>query len=218
MHVQNRIEIVNLKGHRGNWKGKKFEKGCTFSDGRNAAYIQFAGYSCKKHCTSLKDCHSPFLIHQNKRLFISSEGFYALFFNLNLQGRAWQPAADNVGCNKVRQTVFIICRRLSHLTRSLSRIVCRGQEGPKGSKVTLRPNFQANTWPRIFFKSQFHHKIQEGGCKKNKVLAEDNFELMMSEYFKGRRALMNKKRVKDQSIFPIYYFSPPKLWQLHLGQ
>jgi hypothetical protein len=27
-----------------------------------------------------------------------------------------------------------------------------GQEGPKGSKGTLRPNFQANTRPRIFLK------------------------------------------------------------------
>jgi hypothetical protein len=30
---------------------------------------------------------------------------------------------------------------VSHLTSSLSRIVCRGQEGPKGSKDTLGPDF-----------------------------------------------------------------------------
>ncbi len=38
---------------------------------------------------------------------------------------------------------------ITHTTRSLSRIVCIGQEGPKGSKGTLRPDFQANTRPRI---------------------------------------------------------------------
>jgi hypothetical protein len=44
------------------------------------------------------------------------------------------------------------CSRLSHLTRSLSRIVCKGQERPKGSKDTLRPDFHANTRSRIFCK------------------------------------------------------------------
>jgi hypothetical protein len=39
---------------------------------------------------------------------------------------------------------------LSHLTRSLSKIVCRGQEGPTYSNDTLRPDFQANSRPRIF--------------------------------------------------------------------
>jgi hypothetical protein len=82
-----------------------------------------------------------------------------------------------------------IRRGLSHLTRSFSRIVCKGQEDPKGSKVTLRPDFQANIRPGSIKKANFfHHKIQEGGCKKNQVLAEDNFELMMSEHCKCRRA------------------------------
>jgi hypothetical protein len=34
----------------------------------------------------------------------------------------------------MRQTAITICRGLSHPTMSLSRIVYRGQEGPKGNK------------------------------------------------------------------------------------
>jgi hypothetical protein len=63
-----------------------------------------------------------------------------------------------------------ICIGLSHPTRSLSRIVFKGQEHPKCSKGTLRPDFQANTRPRnFFFLSQCHRKIQEGGCKEIQV-------------------------------------------------
>ena len=46
-----------------------------------------------------------------------------------------------------------ICRGLSHPSRLLIIIVCRGQERPKGRKGTLRPEFQANTRPRIFYKA-----------------------------------------------------------------
>jgi hypothetical protein len=62
--------------------------------------------------------------------------------------RMWQPAADNYGWDlkkKVRQTAITICSWMSHSIGLLSRIVYRGQEGPKGSKVTFRPDFQANT-------------------------------------------------------------------------
>ncbi len=52
----------------------------------------------------------------------------------------------------VHQTAFTICRGLSNPTRSLSRIVCRGQEPPKGNKGTLRPVFRANTRPKVFLK------------------------------------------------------------------
>jgi hypothetical protein len=39
-------------------------------------------------------------------------------------------------------------------------------------------------------KSQYHHMIQEGGCKEIQVLlAKENFELMISERWEGRRAL-----------------------------
>jgi hypothetical protein len=73
---------------------------------------------------------------------------------------------------KMRQTAITICRGLSHPTRSLSRIVCRGQEGPKDSKDTLRPDFQVNTRPRIFFKANVttkKTKIQEDSCKEIQV-------------------------------------------------
>ncbi len=46
--------------------------------------------------------------------------------------------------NLNKKCAITICRGLSHLTRSLSRIVCRGQAGPKVSKSTLRPDFQPN--------------------------------------------------------------------------
>jgi hypothetical protein len=81
-------------------------------------------------------------------------------------------AAHPVDCDRplltimVRQTAISICRRLSHPTRSLSRKVCRGQEGPRGRKGILRPDFQANTRPRIFFKSQCHYKIQKDSCEE----------------------------------------------------
>jgi hypothetical protein len=70
--------------------------------------------------------------------FISSEGFFAL--------------------DKKRRDMF--SEGNATPIRSLSRTVCRGQEGPTGSKGTLRPDFQANTRPMIL-KSQCHHKIQE---------------------------------------------------------
>jgi hypothetical protein len=74
--------------------------------------------------------------------------------------KKWQFGAlfvwsDSPLLNKmVCQKAITICRGQSHTIRSLSRIVCRGQEHPKGRKDTLRPDFQANTRHWIFFKSQ----------------------------------------------------------------
>ncbi len=50
------------------------------------------------------------------------------------------------------QKAITICRGLSHLTRSLSITVCRGQKCPKGRKGTLSTHFQANTtlWKKPF--------------------------------------------------------------------
>jgi hypothetical protein len=47
-------------------------------------------------------------------------------------------------------------------------IVCRGQDGPKSSKGTLRPDFQNNTRPKIFSKIQSHHKIRKRVLKKSR--------------------------------------------------
>jgi hypothetical protein len=58
----------------------------------------------------------------------------------------WLPS----NLKNVRQTAITICSGQAHPTRLLSRIVCRGQEAPKGSKNTLRPDFQANTRPMLF--------------------------------------------------------------------
>ncbi len=58
----------------------------------------------------------------------------------------WHTSNFKIGC----QIAITICRGLPHPTRSLSRIVCRGQDGTKGSKGTLRPDFWAYTWPVLF--------------------------------------------------------------------
>jgi hypothetical protein len=57
---------------------------------------------------------------------------------------------QNVSIKKVenipqRRTAITNGIGLSHPTSSLSRIVCKGQQGPKGCKGTSRPEFQANT-------------------------------------------------------------------------
>jgi hypothetical protein len=86
--------------------------------------------------------------------------WYVLRGQRSPSSRVWQPVAESNGrlahlfkfelVGKARETTITICSWLSHPTRSLSRIVCRGQEGPEGSNGTLRPNFQANTWLRFF--------------------------------------------------------------------
>ncbi len=61
---------------------------------------------------------------------------------------------------KVRQTVINYLPRAATPDQITRRIICRGQEGPKAIKSTLRPEIQANTWPIQFFKSQFIYKNQ----------------------------------------------------------
>ena len=46
------------------------------------------------------------------------------------------------------------------------KVVSRGQEGPKGSKGTLRPDFQAYTWPMLFYNANVTHMKYEGGFKE----------------------------------------------------
>jgi hypothetical protein len=68
---------------------------------------------------------------------------------------------------KAHQTAITICSGLSHPTRSLSRIVCRGQEGPKGSKGEyLRPDFQANTRSRLFLKANVTTRYKKEVVRK----------------------------------------------------
>jgi hypothetical protein len=85
------------------------------------------------------------------------------------EGNATHP----VGCDRPLKIVM----GLSHPTRSLSRIVCKGQERPKGRKGTLRPDIQANTRPRIFFKANFTIRY-----RKTVVRKEDNLKIIGPEY------------------------------------
>ncbi len=92
-------------------------------------------------------------------------------------GRVWQAARSKLyyGClahfkfkKEVCQTATTICSGLPlpHPTRSHSRIICRGREGPQGSNFTLRPAFQAKAWLCFIKKNPMHHKKQQGGCKE----------------------------------------------------
>jgi hypothetical protein len=136
---------------------------------------------------------SWFLCPWKKRCYMTSKGCAAY------------PVPFWVGCGSQLQTIMAVWRAsnkkksqtaisifggLPPLTITPSRIVFRVQEGPKSSKGTLRPDFQANTWPRLFFKKPMSHKKQERGCKEIHVqLAYHNLELMMSEHCKGRSVL-----------------------------
>jgi hypothetical protein len=63
-----------------------------------------------------------------------------------------------------------IRRGLTHPTRSLSRIVCRGQDCPECSKGTLRPDFQANTIPRIFYKANVTTRYRKTVVRKQGIV------------------------------------------------
>jgi hypothetical protein len=71
--------------------------------------------------------------------------FWCTFFKFEIDTAACNGCLVRFKIKKVCQTAITICSGLSRPTRSLRRIVCRGQEGSKGSKGTLRPDFQANT-------------------------------------------------------------------------
>jgi hypothetical protein len=61
-----------------------------------------------------------------------------------------------------------ICSSLSHPTKLLSRIVCRGQEGPKTKNALDGQIFRPILDLCNFFQSQCHHNKQEGGCKESR--------------------------------------------------
>ncbi len=107
----------------------------------------------------LNCCHSPLLFGGcDSLLHIHRNGPWTHFFKIwtcfvGVAARcSLQWLFGLLNFFKVHQTAITICSRLLHPTRSLRRIVCRGQERPKGSKDILRPDFQTNTWPRFFFK------------------------------------------------------------------
>ena len=96
--------------------------------------------------------------------------FFCSMYEMSQWHPVWVPENHVKPCNSVTvpQMAITFCRGLSYPTRSLRRIVCRRQERPNGRKGTLRPDCQASTRPR-FFKSQFHHKIQEDSCEEFQV-------------------------------------------------
>jgi hypothetical protein len=62
--------------------------------------------------------------------------------------------------------VISICSGLPNPTRSLNKIVCRGQEGLQGSKGILKPDIHAGLFlTYAFLKNQCHHEKQKGDCK-----------------------------------------------------
>jgi hypothetical protein len=98
----------------------------------------------------------PFLFIKNKSYFYPQRVSLPLKkkrCDMVSEGNASHPGKCDsplqiVIWKKVCRMAIIICRGLSHPTRSFSRIVCKG---PKGSKDTLRPDYLANTRPRILF-------------------------------------------------------------------
>ncbi len=60
---------------------------------------------------------------------------------------------------------------LLHLTTSLSRIVCRRQGGPMGSKSTLRPDVKVNVTTR------YRKEVVRSG-----IVSLGQFDVMMTEH------------------------------------
>ncbi len=117
--------------------------------------IILRGFICpwKKHRDmSLERCCQSRQLYQPAADSYGQWPFGALFLNFVLAGSGVATTAIFNGClarfkfKKVCQLAITICSRLPHQTRSLSRIVCRWQEGPKSSKDTFRPDFQAMTY------------------------------------------------------------------------
>ncbi len=63
----------------------------------------------------------------------------------------------------------MICPQRDVLPIRVSRIVCRGQVGPKSSKSTLRPDFHASTWPMLFFKNNVNTRNRREVVRKSVV-------------------------------------------------
>ncbi len=79
------------------------------------------------------------------------------------------------------------------------RIVCRGQEGPKGSKSTLRPDLQASTWPRPFFKKPTNRKKV---VRKSSTIISRKFWVNNVWTLWGQDSpLINKKVCREGFIF-----------------
>jgi hypothetical protein len=95
---------------------------------------------------------------------------------------------------KTRKKTIAICRGQPHLSRSLNRIVCRGQKGPKGSKGILRPDFQANIRPLLFLKPVLPKETGRRCKKILKTVSSRTFFIYDAWTLWGQQSpLMNKK-------------------------
>ncbi len=144
----------------------------------------------------------------------------------------WRPFCLNsnflgpVGCDSpqltrmVRQKAITFCRELSHPTRSLSRIVCRGQEQPKGRKGTLRPDFQANNRPRMFYKKPMSPQDSGRQLWGNPGIGSlrqfrDNeawIQLWQESPLMNKKGLKNDeiKKVRCNGLYFLYFFFHPE--------
>jgi hypothetical protein len=115
-----------------------------------------------------------------------------------------QPSTDNSGClthfkfEKRALNCHYYLQRASHPTRSLNKIGSRGQEHPKGSKGILRPDFQANNRPRIFFETPM--SPQDTGRQLYKFPGEVRLKQFRDNEAQKQKeqesSLMNKKGLR----------------------
>ncbi len=119
---------------------------------RSRIWILFASYS-----------HTPFI--RIICLFSLQNILKIRIQNIRLWKSRYIPSRSSVaarsklqfnGClahlKKVCQTAITICSGLPHPTRSHSRIICRGREGPKASKLTLKACFPGQRLTYAFLK------------------------------------------------------------------
>ncbi len=151
-----------------------------------------------------------FLRPWKKRRYMFSEGIAAhpvgCDSTLQIEMSVWCPCfwiwTSWVGHESSLQILMGVCRAsnlkkghqtaisrgMSHQTRSLSRIVCRGQEGTKGSKGTLRPDFQANIKSRIFFKANVTTRNRKTVARNPTIVSLWQFRFNDVWTLLGRRA------------------------------
>jgi hypothetical protein len=107
----------------------------------------------------------------------------------NFLGRVWQPSAENNGAPKVH---YYLQRAVTpdQITQQ-NTVVCRGQERPKIRKDTLRPDFQSNTRPRIFFKKPMSPQDPER-------------QLWGNQAYSGRGKFMPRRKFMPQHLYKLF--------------
>jgi hypothetical protein len=84
----------------------------------------------------------------------------------------WGPAAENNGCLACfkfhQKSAIIIFGQMPHPKKSFSRIVCKGRRALKAVQTLLGLISRPILDLCFFFKSQWHHKKQEGYLRKSR--------------------------------------------------